>query len=138
MQRQAIYLSGGTRILPRERRPSDDTDNEAFRKADAFARDISGVENFKEKAKKENLSIFDANEIGTTDRKINNLNDARRIVTWLFREASVGKVSEVFDLENNYIVAVMTGETEEGYKPLEKVKEEITPAVKNEVKSKMI
>jgi len=124
--------------VEREITPSDDTHNEAFRKADAFARDISGVENFKEKAKKENLSIFDANETGTTDRKINNLNDARRIVTWLFREASVGKVSEVFDLENNYIVAVMTGETEEGYKPLDKVKEEITPAVKNEVKSKMI
>ena len=92
----------------------------------------------KEKAKKENLSIFDANEIGTTDRKINNLNDARRIVTWLFREASVGKVSDVFDLENNYVIAVMTGETEEGYKPLDKVKDEIAPAVKNEVKSKMI
>src|SRR6267378_6473383 len=124
--------------VEREITPSDDTHNEAFRKADAFARDISGVENFKEKAKKENLSIFDANEIGTTDRKINNLNDARRIVTWLFRDASVGKVSEVFDLENNYIVAVMTGETEEGYKPMEKVKDEITPAVKNEVKAKMI
>ena len=124
--------------VEREITPSDDTHNEAFRKADAFSHDVSGIENFKEKAKKENLNIFDAPEIATTDRKINNLNDARRIVTWLFRDATIGKVSEVFDLENNYVVAVMTGETEEGYKPLEKVKDEITPAVKNEVKSKMI
>jgi len=124
--------------VEREITPSDETHNEAFRKADAFSHDVSGIENFKEKAKKENLSIFDATEINTTDRKINNLADARRIVTWLFRDASTGKVSEVFDLENNYVVAVMTGETEEGYKPLEKVKEEITPAAKNEVKSKII
>lgn len=124
--------------VEREITPSDDTHNEAFRKADAFSHDVSGIESFKEKAKKENLSVFDAPEIGTTDRKINNLNDARRIVTWLFRDATVGKVSEVFDLENNYVVAVMTGEAEEGYKPMEKVKDEITPAVKNEVKSKII
>ncbi len=124
--------------VEREITPSDETHNEAFRKADAFSHDVSGIDAFKEKAKKENLSIFDAAEISTTDRKINNLNDARRIVTWLFRDASVGKVSEVFDLENNYIVAVMTGETKEGYKPLDKVKDEITPAVKNGVKSKMI
>ena len=82
--------------------------------------------------------MFDANDIGTAERRINNLGDARRMVTWLFRDASLGKVSEVFDLENNYVVAVMTGETEEGYKPWEKVKEEITPVVKNEMKTKII
>ena len=60
------------------------------------------------------------------------------MVTWLFRDASVGKVSEVFDLENNNVVAVMTGETAAGYKPWEKVKEEITPNVKNELKAKII
>jgi peptidyl-prolyl cis-trans isomerase D len=60
------------------------------------------------------------------------------MVTWLFRDAKEGKVSEVFDVDGTYAVAVMTGEVEEGYKPLEKVKEEITPAVKNELKSKKI
>ena len=60
------------------------------------------------------------------------------MVTWLFREAKVGKVSEVFDLDGDYVVAIMTGETEKGYKPLDKVKEDITPAVRNEVKGKQI
>lgn len=124
--------------VEREIAPSDETHNEAFRKADAFVHDLSGVDEFKDKARKENLNIFDANDIGTTERKINNLGDARRMVTWLFRDASVGKVSEVFDLENNYVVAVMTGETQEGIKPLDKVKDLITPNVKNELKSKVI
>jgi peptidyl-prolyl cis-trans isomerase D len=44
----------------------------------------------------------------------------------------------VFDLKDNYIVAVMTGELDKGYKPFEVVKNEITPAVKNELKGKAI
>ena len=124
--------------VEREITPSDETHNEAYRKAETFASGISGIEEFKEKAKKQNLGVFDAIDVGTAERRINNLGDARRIVTWLFRDAAAGKASEVFDLENNYVVAAMTGETKEGYKPWDKVKEEITPAVKNELKAKVI
>ena len=118
--------------------PSDETLNSVLRKADSFATDLSGVDDFKAKAKKENLSVFDANDLGTAERKINNLGDARQVITWLFREAKTGKVSTVFDLTDNYVVAVMTGETEKGYKPFEKVKEEITPTVRNKEKGKYI
>ena len=124
--------------VEREITPSDETHNEAYRKAETFASGLTGIDEFKAKAKKENLGVFDANDVSTAERRINNLGDARRMVTWLFRDASLGKVSEVFDLENNYVVAVMTGETEEGYKPWDKVKEEITPIVKNELKGKII
>jgi peptidyl-prolyl cis-trans isomerase D len=117
--------------------PSDETLNTVLRKADSFAGDLSGVDDFKARAKKENLSVLDANDLGTNERRVNNM-DARQVITWLFREASVGKVSEVFDLGDNYIVAVMTGETKKGYKPLEKVKDDISPAVRNQVKGKYI
>ena len=112
--------------------------NAALRKADAFATDLSGVDEFKEKAKKENLSVFDANDVGTAERRISNLGEARQVVTWLFREATVGKVSTVFDLTDTYVVAVMTGETEKGFKAFDKVKEEITPTVKNQAKGKYL
>jgi peptidyl-prolyl cis-trans isomerase D len=125
-------------ILEREITPSDETLNEVLRKADRFAADLSGVDEFKEKAKQENLSVFEANDIGTAERRINDLGEARQMVTWLFREASVGKVSTVFDLTDTYVVAVMTGETEKGSKSFDKVKEEITPLVRNEAKGKYI
>ena len=117
---------------------SDETLNTILRKADSFAADLSGLDDFKAKAKKENLAVFDANDLGTGERRINNLGEARQIVTWLFRDASAGKVSEVFDLNDNYVVAIMTGETKKGYKPFDKVKEEITPMVTNQVKGKYI
>lgn len=118
--------------------PSDETQNEAFLKAQTFASDLSGVEEFKEKAKKEGLVVMDANNLKTADRRINELGDARAMITWLFRDAKIGKVSDVFDLDADYTVAVMTGETEEGIRSFEDVKEEIKPAVLNEVKGKKI
>ena len=99
---------------------------------------MSGVDDFKENAKKENLTVIDANDLGTAERRVNNLGDARQVITWLFRDAKIGKVSDVFDLDDNYVVAVMTGETEKGFKSLDKVKEEITPAVRNDLKGKLI
>lgn len=124
--------------IEREITPSDETQNEAFRKADVFTNGISGIADFKEKAKKENLVVADANNLGTGDRRINNLGEARNAIMWLFRDAKVGKVSDVFDLDGVYVVAVMTDETEEGFKSLDQVKEEITPLVRNQMKGKLL
>jgi len=124
--------------VEREITPSDETQNEAFRKADAFTNDISGIEDFKEKAKKENLVVAEANNLGTGDRRINNLGEARNAIMWLFRDAKVGKISDVFDLDDIYVVAVMTDQTEEGFKSVDQVKDEITPLVRNELKGKIL
>jgi peptidyl-prolyl cis-trans isomerase D len=118
--------------------PSDDTQNAAYLKAQNFVAGVSGVDEFKEKAKKENLNVFEANDLGTAERRIGNLGESRQVITWLFREGKIGKVSDVFDLDDSYVVAVMTGETEEGYKAFEKTKEEITPIVKNQLKGEKL
>lgn len=125
-------------IVEREISASDETQNEAFRKADIFASQLEGVAEFKEKAKQENLVVFEALDLGTSDRTINNLGEARQMITWAFRDGKVGKVSEVFDLESDYVVAVVTAVTDKGYKSFEKVKADITPIVRNEVKAKIL
>lgn len=118
--------------------PSDDTQNAAFLRAQTFAADLSGVDAFKEKAAKEGVTVQQANELGTAERRIGSLGEARQLVTWLYRDGKIGKVSDVFDLEDDYVVAIMTGETKEGYKSFDKVKEEITPIVKNTMKGEKI
>ncbi|MBL7859469.1 MAG: SurA N-terminal domain-containing protein [Cyclobacteriaceae bacterium] len=118
--------------------PSDATTNEAYRKAEMFAADISGFEDFKERAKKEQYNVLDAKNIGSSDRRIGTLGEAREIVKWLFNEASKGKVSTIFDLQDIYVVAIMTDGLEKGYKPFDLVKDEIMPLVRNQVKGKAI
>lgn len=118
--------------------PSDETQNEAFLKAQTFASNVSDVDSFNESAKSEKLVVMNANDLKTIDRRVNDLGDARTMVTWLFRDAKVGKVSDVFDLDTDYVVAVMTSETEEGVRSFEEVKDEIRPAVLNQAKGKKI
>lgn len=125
-------------VVEREITPSEATTNEAYRKAEIFATDLSGVEEFKARATKEGYAVQDAKSLLAGDRSVGALGEARQIVRWLFNEASVGKVSEIVELQGQYIISVMTSEVRKGYKPLDIVKEEITPAVRNEVKGKQI
>lgn len=126
-------------VIERDILPGDESINETLRKAELFASELSGIDNFIERASKENLVPGEAKNITPAERRINTLGDARSVVQWLFRDADIGKVSEVFDLQNDqYVVAVMTGEIEKGYKSIDDVKEQITPAVKNELKGKII
>ncbi len=125
-------------VIEREITPSDASINEALRKAEAFAVELSGVDEFTTRAQKEGITIYDAKNVEASERRINTLADARQVVQWLFRDAEKGKVSTVFDLQELYVVTVMTGEIEKGYKPLDLIKEEITPAVRNEAKGKII
>jgi peptidyl-prolyl cis-trans isomerase D len=125
-------------IVERQITPSDATTNEAYRKAENFAADISGADGFTAKAKQEGLAVQEAKNLTAGERRIGNLGDARQVIQWLFRDAETDEISHVFDQQEEYVVAVMTGETEKGYRPLEAVKAEITPEVSKEIKSKVI
>lgn len=118
--------------------PSDNTTNEVYRRAETFAANLSGEASFEERAKSSELNVFESKDLPASDRRIGTLGDARQIVQWLFRDASKGKVSEVFDLQDQYVVAVMTGETTKGYRSLESVRNEIMPEVRKKVQGDLI
>ncbi|MBT1690147.1 peptidylprolyl isomerase [Dawidia soli] len=124
--------------VEREIVPSDATMNEAFRKAESFASEVNGLDDFDKKAQAAGLTVLEAKNITAGERRVSTLGEARQIVQWLFRDASVGTVSQVFEVEDQNVVAIMTSETSKGYRPLSVVKEEIRPAVTNEVKGRTI
>ncbi|HYG01579.1 MAG TPA: peptidylprolyl isomerase [Chryseosolibacter sp.] len=125
-------------IIERAITPSDNTTNEAFRKAELFAGEVDGIDDFTKTAADMGYTAYDAKNITSDERRINMLGDARQVVQWLFRDAEKGKVSEVFDLQDQYVVAVMTGEIEEGHKPFEIVKDQVKPEVVKEQKANTI
>ncbi len=124
--------------IAREITASDATRDQAFRAADLFKSTTSSLEEFEANAEKEGLSIMSSGKLSPNDRRIGALGTARQIVQWLFRDASIGEVSDVFDLDDSYVIAVMTGEVEEGYADLENVKTQISLKVKNQIKSEQI
>ena len=119
--------------------PSRETQDSVYRKADLFASGLSGVEDFKARATEQKLSTYDANDLTASDRFVGNLGEAREMVVWLYRTASVGTVSQIFTIDNMYVVAVMTNEVAAGFRPLDKgLQEQIGVIVKKEVQGKAI
>ncbi|HEY0654623.1 MAG TPA: peptidylprolyl isomerase [Chryseosolibacter sp.] len=125
-------------VIERVIGPSDATTNEVYRKAEAFQNGLSNLEEFQARAKEVGVIVQDAKGIPAGERRVGNLGDARQVVQWLYRDASEGEVSDVFDLQQEYVVAIMTDKTEKGYRSLESVKNEILPEVKKQVKAKTI
>lgn len=117
---------------------SDETRDAAFRTADYFAGTSGNQSEFEVNATTEGVIIMEEDNIKQNDLNINRVGYARQVVTWLFNEGSVGRVSDVFELDDQYLVAVMTGEIEEGTADLETVRLEVTSKVKNEKKGKVI
>lgn len=125
-------------VIEREITPSDATTNEAYRQAALFASASEDYDTFMEAANEDSLQIFDGEKLGKNARRINNLADARQIIRWAFNDAVVNEVSDVFETESEYVVAVMTEKTNEGVAELEDVREEIEEIVKNEKKAAII
>jgi peptidyl-prolyl cis-trans isomerase D len=117
---------------------SDLTRNEAFRNADAFVTEAGNRNEFTEKATEKGFRIIQANNVDATSRNLNNITDARSVVIWAFSEAAEGEVSEVFELDNSYLVAALVSKKEEGEAKLEDVKDQVKQLVLNEKKAEMI
>lgn len=111
---------------------SDETRDQAFRKADYFAGTSSNANDFTTNAEKDTLVVLEAENLEQNDNTITRLGSARQIVSWLFNTASEGQVSPVYEIDNQYIVALMTDEIEEGTAELATVKLEVEKMVKNE------
>jgi peptidyl-prolyl cis-trans isomerase D len=84
------------------------------------------------------LLVNVAEKIGKNDQRISGLGDAREIIRWAFVDASIGEVSDVFELEENYVVALLTERISEGNASLNDVRDQILPKVKNQFKAEII
>lgn len=118
--------------------PSEETRNEAYRKADRFASSISDYDDFKAVAERDSIPVLSADDIRKNDRRINTLANARQVVMWLYNDASVGDVSRVYELENEYVVAAMTKKIDAGLADLSQVRQQVRNEVEKEKKGQMI
>lgn len=119
---------------------SDDTRDAAYRKADELAGTSKSADDFKANiAKDKTLVKAEAKGITANSRFVNNLQNAREIVRWAFREdTKVGSVSPAFEIDDQFVVAVLTNKAEKGENNIESRREELTAAVRNELKAKKI
>lgn len=120
--------------------PSEATTNEAYQRASQFAASSQSKEEFLENAKKDKaLVVANAERIPETASNINALTDARQIVRWAFDDKTdIGKVSEPFQVGDQYVVALLTGETDKDKVTIDDYRAELTAKVRNQKKAEQI
>ncbi|MBE9460708.1 SurA N-terminal domain-containing protein [Dyadobacter subterraneus] len=120
--------------------PSQATRDEAYRKADEFANSVKTKAQFDEAIKKNKaLVVATANRIPESATNINAIQNGREVVRWAFKDdTKIDAVSQVFETEEQYIVAVLTGKSDQDNVKVDDFRDELTTKVRNELKAEQI
>ncbi|MCL6524424.1 MAG: SurA N-terminal domain-containing protein [Thermoflavifilum sp.] len=118
--------------------PSQQTDNDVFSKASQFAGMSQTREAFEKNARQQGLVVRQAPEVYATDYVIPGIGQARPLIQWMYNDAKLNQVSNVFDLNNRYVVAVLTQIRKKGVAPLSEVRPQIAAEVIRHKKAEMI
>ena len=117
----------------------DVTKDALFTKATNFVAAAKDTQSYMAELKKDpSLQHLTASNIDKNERNVQGLRNAREIVRWAYNDASVGSVSQVFTLDDQYVVAILIGKREEGTASVNDVRNEVTAKVKNDLKGDQI
>ncbi len=124
-------------VISIETIPSKTTYNNIFTKAKEFATAATSQEMFEKTAQKSGYMIQSSPELEANTPNLFNLKNSRQIVRWAF-DNEKGSISDVFPLDNVFMVAELTDVNPKGYRSLEKITPEIKSELMNEKKSALI
>lgn len=124
-------------IIEREVAPSRRTREQIFAQANDIASRATNVETFNTLVSEKGLTKRMASNITINDRNIQGLQGARELVRWAYK-AKVGNISPISEISDNFVVAVLTKISEEGYTPVDEVKAEIMVELIREKKGQLI
>ncbi|MFB6320251.1 SurA N-terminal domain-containing protein [Saccharicrinis sp. FJH54] len=111
--------------LQRNVEPSTETYRNVYSEASKFLGENNTYEKF-EKAIKDDPAIAKlhrtANAVKSSDKQVNNMDNSRELVRWAFNDAELGKLSDVQELGDRFVIAVVTEIRDKGIQPVEEVK----------------
>jgi len=120
--------------------PSEGTRDEAYRRADAFATENKTTEAFEAALKKDkSLVALRAERVPETSTNLNTLQNARDVIRWAFDDKTdLGDVSSVYEADERYVVALVTGKTDKDDVKALDFKDQLTAKVRNDLKGEQI
>ncbi len=111
-------------FLVREVIPSDLTYQGYYASAVEFRNKAVNLEKFRDACIADNITPRFASDFGPGDNAIPGLDNSREIIRWAF-ENEEKSVSQIFDLDERYVIAALSNVKEKGFAPLSGVKTEI-------------
>ncbi len=116
---------------------SQETINAANTAATTFAANNRDRKQFNVSAAKLNKVPLAANNIKQNDFSIQGLGDSRSLVRWIY-ENKEGDISEPFQVDDKYVVALITGISKPGLVGVAEARPLVEPQVRNEKKAQQI
>lgn len=120
--------------------PSQETQNNVFQEVERFALDLSADgTTFYDVARKKGYNTRPAIGLKVLDDKIPSVQGSNReTIQWAFdKETEVGQFKR-FDIDNGYIVTLLTGKTKEGVQSAAKASGVVRPILINQKKAELI
>lgn len=120
-------------ILERKVIPSSRSYGRIYNEAKQFAAELKSTE-FASRAQEKGVSVRTASELFESTERIADIPQSRQVIRWAF-ESDKGDVSDVFDCNNQFVVATTTEVNAKGYRSLEKVSDQIKAELIREKKA---
>lgn len=117
--------------------PSNKTRDAAYKKASSFLNEVT-ESNFGALAQKKGLTVGVADKVTPTQGFAPGLDNPRQLIRDAYQADKGDVLKEVYQMDNAYVVARVTDIKPKGTLPLEAVKKDIEPMVRNAVKAKML
>ena len=126
-------------VVAHEITASTNTYQNVFAEVNRFVTENTTAEEFNKAIEAQGLNKRTFPTMRTTTNYITGLNNPRQIVRWAFDEnTKVGDMSSIFDLDNMYVVAVLTKSIEEGYTPMNDIAERYKNVIIKEKKGSVL
>ena len=116
---------------------SSKTQSAAYSKAQRFLGSLT-KDNFDDQAKKNGLTLKTAADIKALASGLPGLENAREVVRWAFKANKGDFGDQVYVVGDQYIIPILTAIKPKGILPLDAVKKQIEPTVRNHVKAKQL
>lgn len=124
-------------ILARTVGASSKTYSRLYNQAKQFIVANSTEDKFQTAANEQRLSITPAYALNANSDKVTDLKNSRQIVRWAF-EAKEGQVSDVFECNDRFVVAVLTEVHDGDYRTMDEVRAELAMEIMNDKKADYI
>ena len=127
--------------------PSKATADNVYREASTFVSSNKNLEAFRNGAKEKGYTIKEAKNLDKNAYNVPELGLAQEITTWAFKASKGAVADNVFSVDekqpdgrikSKYVVAALTGATNEGIADLESVRSRVETLVKKEKKAAII
>lgn len=115
---------------------SDDTYSKEYNKFSSFVAENKTLEQIEANAAKSGYTVRPINDVTSSAHGIANIRATREALKWVFDEAKVGDISQLYECGSNdhLMIVALTGINEEGYRSEAKLKDMLTEEIKLEKK----